>query len=583
MSPMVQWLAPSPLWSAFTPTAGGQANAAAFRGPALLRFSSDSFMQDLQNLLASNPGALTGYIAQPENWRVPTVGLSPAKTSSSGEDTPTTLKLFQPTHARFYLVSASLVCALPGLPDHRVILNKGERTTFVLRRLQLKSNATVAAGSPFDPTQYDQFAWVVNATTSGWAAVSGLGLVQGEELLPLFNMQFGSNGSRRRIFAGLIPVSRRQTYIAGRALQFPAPQPKTPPPPPVPAVADDPRKIDFQRQVLDPWVDLKDYYDKSMTPPPSSSDLVKQVNFGAMQGSAFILIDFNKFLNDNLPAVFNLIQNPSSASTLQPAQASLYQTLTTAVFQSAPGISLATALQQMQQQYQNAFENEVLAPTQSTDPQPPPPGGYPGFLLTDNSLASLLQRSGDPTTPRQIQSLVEAALDEVGAAPSSNVPPLPIHPNNPQGDDWFVVQCVYQRPQCGLNAPPILSQPSLPFQLASYFDPDAPARVMQVALPVDTSPATLRKYDKGVAFMISDQLGMQMSRIKGLQNLMNGDVGAPDGFGLGMICSFSIPIITICAMIVLFIFVLLLNIVFFWMPFLKICFPLPTFTAKGSS
>ena len=42
-----------------------------------------------------------------------------------------------------------------------------------------------------------------------------------------------------------------------------------------------------------------------------------------------------------------------------------------------------------------------------------------------------------------------------------------------------------------------------------------------------------------------------------------------------MICSFSIPIITICAMIVLFIFVILLNIVFFWMPFLKICFPLP--------
>lgn len=579
MSPLVQWLAPSPLWSAFTPTTAGQANVAAFRGPALLRFSSDSFMQDLQSLLATSPGSLTGYIAQPENWRVPTVGLNPTTSAAASEDTPTILKLFQPTHARFYLVSASLVCGLPGLPDHRVVLNKGERTAFVLRRLQLKSSATVTAGSPFDPTQYDQFAWVVNATTSGWAAVSGSGLVQGEDQLPLFNLQFGKSGSRRRIFAGLIPVSRRQTYVAGRALQFPAQQPKTPPPPPVPALTDDPRKIEFQRQVLDPWVDLEDYYDNvNNSSPPASSEVLTQVNFGVLQGSAFILIDFNQFLHDNLPDVFNAVQTPSTASTLQPAQASLYQTLSATVFQSAPGVSLAIALQQMQQQYQSAFENEVLV----EGSQPGPPTNYPGFLLTDGSLAPLLQRSGGPTTSRQIQSLVEAALDEAGPAPGSNVPPLPIHPTNPQGDDWFVVQCVYQRPQCGINAPPVLSQPSLPFQMASYFDPDAPARVVQVALPVDTSPAALRKYDKGVAFMISDQLGMQMSRVKGLQNLMNGDVGAPDGFGLGMICSFSIPIITICALIVLFIFVLLLNIVFFWLPFLKICFPLPTFKAKGS-
>ena len=314
--------------------------------------------------------------------------------------------------------------------------------------------------------------------------------------------------------------------------------------------------------------------------PPATSEVLDQVNFGVLQGSAFILIDFNQFLHDNLPDVFNAVQNPSTASTLQPKQASLYQTLSTTLFLSAPGVSFASALEQMQQTYQSAFENEVLVEG-AKGLQPSPPSGYPGFLITD--LAALLNRPGGaPTTPRQIQSLVEAALDEAGPAPASNIPRLPIHPNNPQGDDWFVVQCVYQRPECGLNAAPVLSQPSLPFQMASYFDPDAPARVVQVALPVDTSPAALRKYDKGVAFMISDQLGRQMSRVKGLQNLMNGDVGDPDGFGLGMICSFSIPIITICALIVLFIFVLLLNIVFFWLPFLKICFPLPTFKAKGS-
>jgi hypothetical protein len=48
-----------------------------------------------------------------------------------------------------------------------------------------------------------------------------------------------------------------------------------------------------------------------------------------------------------------------------------------------------------------------------------------------------------------------------------------------------------------------------------------------------------------------------------------------------MICSFSIPIITLCALIVLMIFLSLLNIIFWWMPFLKICFPIPVF--KDSS
>jgi hypothetical protein len=47
------------------------------------------------------------------------------------------------------------------------------------------------------------------------------------------------------------------------------------------------------------------------------------------------------------------------------------------------------------------------------------------------------------------------------------------------------------------------------------------------------------------------------------------------GWTLGMICSFSIPIITLCAFIVLMIFIQLLNIVFWWLPFLKICLPIP--------
>jgi hypothetical protein len=52
---------------------------------------------------------------------------------------------------------------------------------------------------------------------------------------------------------------------------------------------------------------------------------------------------------------------------------------------------------------------------------------------------------------------------------------------------------------------------------------------------------------------------------------------------LGMICSLSIPIITICALILLMIIVTLLDAIFFWMPYFIICFPLPGFKAKKTT
>ena len=49
---------------------------------------------------------------------------------------------------------------------------------------------------------------------------------------------------------------------------------------------------------------------------------------------------------------------------------------------------------------------------------------------------------------------------------------------------------------------------------------------------------------------------------------------------LGTICAVSIPIITICALILLMIMVALLDIIFQWMPFFILCFPVPGLKAK---
>lgn len=565
-----QWLAPSPLWNELAP----KTDKGPFRGPSLLRFANDQFIPELQGVLASKtPDNLRNYIAQPETWESPAVGLDAAAATATGSAaSPLTLKLFQPVHLRFYLVAASLVCRIPGLPDHQISTNQGERTSFVLRRLRPKANLTGVDLSIFNPLTMDEYAWLTSGN-AGWSKVTVSGLADGEEKLPMSAFQFGANGSRRRLFTGLIPVSRRQTYVAGKEIPAATQSGGQSAP------TDDPRKIDFQRLVLDPWVELVDYgASAGLSLPPAGLDAMK---LGIAQSSALILIDFADYLAKNLPEISNVINGPAPVSSLSssPKQLAFYNALTATVLnlQPPPSNSSITDAIKIAKAAEDTFENEVLV----SGPNPLP-AGYPGPLLSDTTNTGyLFQRPDDPTQPRQLQVLAEAALDEAGQAPPVTIPLPAKDPENPQGDDWYIVRCVYEQPQCGLQAQPLMSDPSRPFQLASFFDPDAPARMVQVALPVDTTPAALRKYNKGVAFMISDQLGKQMSRVKGLKQLMDGDLDNPNGFGLGMICSFSIPIITICAFIVLMIFLVLLNIIFWWLPFFRICFPLPTLKAKG--
>jgi hypothetical protein len=214
---------------------------------------------------------------------------------------------------------------------------------------------------------------------------------------------------------------------------------------------------------------------------------------------------------------------------------------------------------------------------------------------------------GVPPTLAANQALVDKlAVLIVRALPTDSInatppPPLASQPVLDTREGTFVIRCVYERPVCGPLDPPLLSQPSALFQMAGFFDPDAPARPIRIALPLDTSPAGLRKFDKNTAFMISDQLCGQMQRLKGITfaDLVLSvlpwpfhkslSVGAPEigpcksgPEALGMICTLSIPIITICALILLFIIVLLLDIIFKWIPFFIMCFPLPRFKGKKS-
>lgn len=187
-----------------------------------------------------------------------------------------------------------------------------------------------------------------------------------------------------------------------------------------------------------------------------------------------------------------------------------------------------------------------------------------------------------------------AALDLTSPVPQ---PGLASFQPSDMREAWYVMRMVHERPDCAPFEGTLVSAPTEPFQLASFFDPDAPARPIRIGLPVDISPAGLRKFDRNTVFMMSDMLCGHIDRFKGItfgdlvlsvlpwpfhkDFNVNGKGPCKDnGDALGVMCSLSIPIITICALILLTIIVSLLDFIFRWLPLFIVCFPVPGFKGK---
>jgi hypothetical protein len=126
--------------------------------------------------------------------------------------------------------------------------------------------------------------------------------------------------------------------------------------------------------------------------------------------------------------------------------------------------------------------------------------------------------------------------------------------------------------------PPCLvwSNYSDPFRIAAWYESGGRAAT-PVPMPDPFDRDTLKNAKGSSAFAVPPRL---MNAMNGA-NLTSLSAGTssppPSGSGIDIIwiCNFSIPLITICAFFVLNIFISLLNFVFFWMAFIKICLPFP--------
>ncbi len=532
----VQWVTASPLWPSVL-AGEPEERFAQMRRPALLRFERDTFMDDLGRQLEREPAGLSTFVATPITYQLPAPG-------EAAPPVPTELKLFQAVHGHFYLVAASLTCRLPGLPEHDVNPAAGERVSFVLRRQDDAGRGEWAW--VLDPSMPDSKQWKLRAIGTVEA------IDPAEELLPLFPVRYADGERLRRVYVGLVPTASGDAFRAAGALSPLAPAGSG-----TGGLPADPRPASLKTKVTDPLRAL------IANPPAAAPDLSPADAAGVeraaadqqVEASRFLLLDFAQFLNGNLD--WFAVDPP--IAPVQGGEAVLWSVLGA---EAVPGSGLtwiaavATAWR----------ERRIIS---GDDPT----GAISSLALNLGATAL------DPDT---------IDMSVIGALPPLP-PPDPGSAMSIQGDladppavpkldagsaSRYILRCVYQRPRCGPLQPDIVSGPSDPFRIAGFFDFDAPSRSITIAMPVDTSIKDLRKLRKNVNFLLSNQLRAQMNRVTSLKAALNGQMAAGDSVDLGLVCSFSMPIITICALIVLMVFINLLNIVFWWMPFLRICFPI---------
>ncbi len=648
----IVWTKPAPFWSDTT-AAPAQSDREEFQTPGILRFASDTFMDDFLNVLATDPKRLGEYRVRRETWRgyhAPADPVPPAKahalpfqrlgfarrnvangrpaiatrppSDAQPADAPTSpLKLYQPAHQRYYLVASCLVCRTPGLPDRKVDTAHQQRVGFVMRRT-------------FADEPGVEYAWVKSANRGfAWKPLpQGQNeiLSDGEDMLPMFAVNFTADDLRaRRLFAGLVPAGKREAYLAG---------PRGSANNPAPAGSDKTaRKILFRTDVAEPWkalvmlaakvggenpaaaIDDEDAKKKNDARTENFTNAREQIQ----TASWFILHDLLRYLKTYLPNVHDHVVQAPSASVLTVNESQLYSFLDTLALgtnlKQALGLSPAAwsmrdALKAMKpiadagtlEAITTSYVRNVAGSPWPTsllfplaDPEFPGEAPIPASAPSGSEAAevgagpeSLTDLHPNPANVDLLTAKIILALDPKSTTPAPALPPSAVEPADALRGT-FVIRCIYERPTCGPLHKDIVSPRSEEFQLAGFFDPDAPARPIRIGLPIDTTPAGLRKFDKNTAFVMSDILCGQVKRMKGItfgdlvMSILpwpfHRNISAPDKgpCGTGTICSLSIPIITICALILLMIIVSLLDFVFRWMPFLITCFPVPKLKAKS--
>jgi hypothetical protein len=706
-----KWVSPSPLWKDFSDTRS-QEMRKNFHRPTILRFNTDNFMDELLSVMNYYPESLAEWKAQPETWREPmpspptaakvkiaqpisqfkinqtqqiksigaslrAASISPVNSvvQTSLDDKP--LKLYQPAHLRFYLVTASFVCRQVGLPDRNVDVGKQQKVKFVLRRLLPKDLTQAVDPESCDINECDEYAYLLTGEGKFWkkvgsgASIGNDTLLDEEERLPMFNLGYNETAEkRRRLLAGYIPVAQREAYLNAEILDentsdqtgdgvvesslagLTADEIKA-----INALDKKRNAIThlFNMQVAGPWKRLisqaltesEKADDWSANPPPIVDDLgappandesminnLKIAREKIQTTSWYVLVDLLLFLKDYIPNVYAHIRDGVAPANMRTEEQTLYDALADVtlvksayqnqfpqahfnylddVYHSDAELltSLIAALKYLIDHPSTETELDLVDyPYDREIENTTATHSWPDFLfpladpLHAAPIPNLFIENPSDAEPDishdQLDALMELVRVAIPSDLQKSAPDVDAFkaPKQSNSVGWFIIRCVFESPNCGPIHPAIVSESTEPFQMASFFDPDAPGRPIRIPMPLDISPAGLRKFNKNATFMISDML---CGKIRSIRKTTLGDLVlsvlpwpfhkdlpnpgatgpcAKGGTTFGMFCSLSIPIVTLCAFILLIIMVTLFDIFFRWLPLLFICLPIPGLKGK---
>ena len=704
----VRWCAPAPLWARQTTAGINGADDPAAARPTVLRFANDNFMDELLALVDDAPERIAELRVQAETWRKPGVGgnptdrvpvespisrilnrtkieadglkvkrpvaliRNPAKVEAPPQQAPvmaagTTLpvKLYQPAHQRHYLVSASLIARESGWPDQPVQRNDAERADFVLRRL-VPPPGINPDNAPIPDASWDEYAFLDRGREKVWQRVAGFDapgthqLIPEEERNPMFPLSYPGDCGSRQLHAGVIPVGKREQYLAASAeggharAQDTGSDQASDDDGVIPFEARSLARRVFQIDVAEPWKALVNQaqfqFDALGRSTDNFDDLggrtentardqrrtLRTVRDQIQTASWYVLLDLARYLQEFLPGLWGTLTGAAPVTSLNADEIELFNILNgTAVpagaaadlvapppeapfsgpqFTSsdvvttlADALTAIGAFETNLESVESAFTRfDESGLPMAIDPKwpsflfplaDPVHGGPVPQVLAANDLRQTVAFERDKEQIDALADRIErlAASDSTEAGTAVALPKIQLDHKHA----WFVVRCVYERPCCGPLFAPLVSAATQVFEMAPFFDPDAPARPVRIPMPVDITPAGLRKHNKNTAFVLSDML---CGRVKRMKNYTFGDLvlsvlpwpfhkdlpdpgetgpcQEPGGLDFGMICSLSIPIVTLCAFILLIIMVTLFDLFFRWIPYLMLCLPIPGLKSK---
>ncbi len=169
----------------------------------------------------------------------------------------------------------------------------------------------------------------------------------------------------------------------------------------------------------------------------------------------------------------------------------------------------------------------------------------------------------DATLGGQLSDACLACLADRFAALSPKLPKF-------YGDSTRYAIRGFIRVQHDPACPPelIWSDYSERFRIVPWWDSDGPAA--RISMP---GVGSLKNLKPNVSFEVPSDLATLLQGDP--TKLAQGQGSTTPDLGIMWLCSFSLPAITICAYIVLSIFIGLLNLVFWWSAWIKICIPIP--------